>query len=203
MTKAGSINYTACVDWLQGCGSNVYTQFGEDGLIEACLRHVGETNRHCFEIGAADGRFFSNTLRLRELGWQSVLIESDAILFDKLNRDYGSDAVCIHAHCDDLDSVLSQTEISYTPDLGVIDIDGQDYWLWDNLITYRPRVMLVEISTRGEWEGIPAIGEPYPAQAGLRAIEDLGKRKGYSLVATTYCNALFIDSNELKKAESV
>lgn len=203
MTKAGTINYATCVDWLEGCGSNVYTQFGEDGLIDACLRRVGETNRHCFEIGAADGRFFSNTLRLRENGWFAVLIESHAALYEKLQREFGEQSTCIYTHCTDLDSVLLQTEISTTPDLGVIDIDGQDYWLWDALVTVRPRVMLVEISTRGEWEGIPGIGEEYPAQAGLRAVEDLGRRKEYTLVAHTYCNALFVDSEELKKAECV
>lgn len=193
MSQTGSINYEARVPWLQGRGLNVYTQFGEDGLIATCLQKIGETNRHCFEIGAADGRFFSNTLRLRDDGWHSVLIESDERQYDKLQAEFGSRSACIHATCASLDTVLRGTTLDHAPDFGVIDIDGQDYWLWHDMHLYRPRVMLVEISTQGHGMPIPKRGEAYPAQAGLTQIEHLGKSKGYTLVATTFCNALFMD----------
>ena len=194
MSQAGSINYEAHVPWLRGKGHNVYTQFGEDGLIAACLQKIGETNRHCFEIGAADGRFFSNTLRLREEGWKAVLIEGNDKLFEKLKADFDAQSTCIHALCSDLDLVLLETFIDETPDLGIIDIDGQDYWMWHDLQSFRPRIMLVEISTQGPSMPIPARGEPYPAQAGLKQIKGLGESKGYTLVATTFCNALFIEN---------
>lgn len=194
MSQTDSINYDAHVPWIRGKGHNVYTQFGEDGLIAACLQKIGETNRHCFEIGAADGRFFSNTLRLRELGWKSVLIEGNDKLFEKLNAEFGHESTCIHAVCSDLDRVLLETFIDETPDLGIIDIDGQDYWMWCDMVAFRPRIMLVEISTQGPSMPVPQRGEPYPAQAGLAAIVELGKTKGYTLVATTFCNALFIEN---------
>jgi len=192
MSQYGSINYVAHVPWLQGKAHNVYTQFGEDGLIAACLQRIGETNRHCFEIGAADGRFFSNTLLLREQGWFSVLIEGNEKLFDKLQADYGNESTCIHRLCSDLDSLLRETDIHTEADLGIIDIDGQDYWMWHDLQDVQPRIMLVEISTHGASSSIPKRGQPYPAQAGLVAIQSLGIQKGYTLVASTFCNALFV-----------
>jgi hypothetical protein len=195
MASMGSVNYEAHVPWLQGCGLNVYTQFGEDGLIAACLKKIGDTNRHCFEIGAADGRFFSNTLRLRELGWFSVLIEANEKQFDKLKTDFGDQSVCIFGKCGDLDDMLIQTTIDRRPDLGIIDIDGQDYWLWHDMEEIRPRIMLVEISTQGRSIPIPLRGESYPAQAGLEQIAELGTVKGYTLVAPTFCNALFIENS--------
>lgn len=194
MSVAGSINYEALTPWLQGKGHNVYTQFGEDGLIAACLQKIGETNRQCFEIGAADGRFFSNTLRLRELGWKAVLIEGDDRQFEKLKAEFNAQSTCIHAVCNDLDRVLLETFIDETPDVGIIDIDGQDYWMWHDLESFRPRIILVEISTQGAPMPVPSRGEPYPAQAGLIAIKTLGESKGYTLVATTFCNALFIEN---------
>ncbi len=195
MSQTGSINYEAHVPWLQGKGLNVYTQFGEDGLIAACLQKIGETNRHCFEIGAADGRFFSNTLRLREEGWKAVLIEGNDRLFEKLNADFGHESTCIHALCSDLDRVLLETFIDETPDLGIIDIDGQDYWMWEDLKAFKPRIMLVEISTSGRSMPVPKRGEPYPAQAGMEQIKGLGESKGYTMVATTFCNALFVENS--------
>jgi hypothetical protein len=191
----GSINYESLVPWLTGKGLNIYTQFGEDGLIAATLQKIGETNRHCFEIGAADGRFFSNTMRLRELGWYAVLIEANAEQYKKLQAEFGSESLCIQAECSNLDDLLTATDIDRTPDLGIIDIDGQDYWLWNDMVQIRPRVMLVEISTQGRSMPVPERGEPYPAQAGLKQIKELGESKGYTLVATTHCNALFIENS--------
>jgi hypothetical protein len=188
----GTINVNPLVPWLHDKAANTYTQFGEDGLIQACLDRVGETNRHCFEVGAADGLFFSNTLRLREMGWAAVLIESDAASFQKLDRDYGNQSICIHATATDLDKQIPES-FSRTPDLGVIDIDGQDYWLWNDMVEIRPRVMLVEIFPRTNLEPIPKRGGR--GQAGLAAIEELGISKGYDLVATTLCNAIFLDQN--------
>ena len=187
------------VDWMAGKASNVYTQFGEDGLIEAALDRIGETNRQCFEIGAADGLFFSNTLRLRQAGWKSVLIESDPTAFQKLSRDFGNSAICINRHVDDLDVVLIEAGMNCRPDFGVIDIDGQDYWMWLDMVTIRPRVMLVEHSAVNPSDAVPPRGES--GQAGEYAIRMLGLDKGYTVVARTYCNLLFVDAGELAKCE--
>lgn len=195
MGQQQSIRYTPHVSWLRDKALNVYTQFGEDGLIATCLQRIGETSRQCFEIGAHDGRLFSNTLRLRELGWYAVLIEGNQNLFDKLQADYGTQSTCIHCFCSDLDAVLCETNIDQKPDLGIIDIDGQDFWMWQDLKDVRPRIMLVEVSTRGHAEPPPERGGE--GQAGIDAIRYLGELKGYTLVAETFCNALFIDNGEL------
>ena len=180
--------------------ANVYTQFGEDGLIAACLEKIGTANQQCFEIGAADGRFFSNTLRLREEGWRAVLIEADAKQHTKLVSEFGHTAICIHETCTDLDATLSTTGICDAPDLGIIDIDGQDYWLWHDLRNVRPRIMLVEILPNQPKVPAPERGAIADRQAGLEAIATLGTVKGYTLVATTHCNALFVDTTELTNA---
>ena len=195
---SGSLNYTPLIEELKGKGWNLYTQFGEDGLIEGCLDLVGRTSRHCFEVGAADGRFFSNTLRLREQGWHAVLIEQDEKQFNKLKEEFGEQSSCVHRWVTDLDSELAKTEIECRPDLGVIDVDGQDWHLWNSMYKYRPRIMLVEIYPPDIHAAVPVLGAG-AGQAGLEAIEDLGTRKGYTLVATTHCNALFIDSKEMAK----
>lgn len=195
-----SINCQPLRDWLADKAANVYTQFGEDGLIAACLEKIGTTNRQCFEIGAADGRFFSNTLRLREMGWKAVLIEAGREQYEKLQNEFGNESICIHKTCTDLDATLSTTGICNAPDLGIIDIDGQDYWLWHDLREVRPRIMLVEILPNQPTVPPPERGSTTDPQTGLNAITELGQTKGYTLVATTHCNALFVDTAELTNA---
>ena len=103
MTVTVSVNsqsvlkYTAEVPWLEGCGENVYSQFGEDGLIASILERVGTTNKECFEVGAGDGRHLSNTRRLVELGWHALWIESSAEQFMKLLQDIPGDVDAIPA----------------------------------------------------------------------------------------------------------
>lgn len=190
MQGTQQIDCKPLVPWLQNKASNVYTQFGEDGLIEAVFEKIGETNRQCFEIGAADGVFYSNTLRLRELGWKALLMESDTEKFGNLESQFGKQSVCLHGKFTDLAHPLDAAHFDQAPDLGVIDIDGQDYYLWESM-TYKPRVMLVEIHP-DDHEPLPPRNEP--GQAGLNVIRRLGESKGYTLVATTYCNALFVDA---------
>jgi hypothetical protein len=183
--------------WLDGRQRNDTSQFGEDGLIEAVFARIGHTTRWCFEVGAADGLFFSNTKRLRDLGWHAILIEGDGRLAQEC-RNFENDRVqVVHERIDSgsLDAILARCG-SPRPDLGVIDIDGQDYWAWKGLVT-RPRVMLVEFMYVNENMTdptfIPAEGEP--GQAGLEAIIGLGVEKGYMPLATTYCNVLFVDKD--------
>lgn len=192
MQTTQSISCKTHVPWITGKASNVYTQFGEDGLIEAVFDKIGTTNRHCFEIGASDGVWYSNTLRLRELGWFAALLESDPESFRKLRDGFGMVSDCVWGKITDLDAALNVTHLDKSPDFGVIDIDGQDFYMWSDLESYRPRVMLVEVH--------PYPNEPIPerggmGQAGLDSIASLGGQKGYTLVASTYCNALFVDTN--------
>jgi len=187
-----SLHYEAEHPILAGCGANVYSQFGEDGLISSLFAEIETTNEWCFEIGAADGEMYSNTLQWREAGWKSVLIEASEADYEKLKRYESPECVCVHETCTDLDRTLSQTEIPKQPDLGIIDIDGQDYWLWHDMTDYRPRVMLVEFHWSMGDEYIPPRGGEYRQQAGETALRQLAADKGYSVAAKTHVNLLCV-----------
>lgn len=184
--------------WLVGASRNDTSQFGEDGLIEAVFAKIGTTNEWCFEVGAADGLFFSNTKRLRDAGWRAVLIEADELNFQKCLA-FADQKVQVFKERighSSLDPILQGCGSPTRPDLGVIDIDGQDYWAWSGMECIKPRVMLVEFAYYQPADYIPNLNEPKNGeQAGLQAIIDLGISKGYIAVAHTYCNVLFVDRN--------
>lgn len=182
-------------DWLAGRQRNDTSQFGEDGLIEAIFARIGETSRWCFEVGAADGILFSNTKRLRDLGWHAILIEGDGRLCEECRRFENDRVQVVHERIssESLDAILARCG-SPTPDLGIIDIDGQDYWVWHGL-TAHPRVMVVEFAYFNPPQTIPATDSGTKGQAGLDAIIQLGCTKGYIAVAKTYCNVIFVDKD--------
>lgn len=188
-------------EFLAGRGANHTSQFGEDGLIEACIERFGTENRCCFEVGAHDGLLFSNTHRLRCSGWRAVLIEADPQKFVSLCLNtQGQDRTrCVLERIDgtSLDRILSESNMPRDIDFGVIDIDGQDYWAWDGMTEWKPRLMLVEFDYGSENAGfvVPSIGGP--GQATMQAILTLGELKGYTPLAKTTVNLLFVKTELL------
>lgn len=186
---------------LEGREGDEYSQFGEDGLIEAVFELIGTTNKWCFEVGAADGIYYSNTKRLREAGWEAVLIESDEAKARKLIAACAplenEHAICAHVDAETrLDDIFVFRHVPKDMDLGVIDVDGQDYWVWYDLAVCVPRVMLVEFDPNRPHDTVlPFIPERgKTGQAGLQPILALGESKGYRKIAITAVNVLFVRS---------
>lgn len=185
--------------WLEERKFNKYSQFGEDGLLEAIFERIGTANKWVMECGAADGVFFSNSRKLIEEGWGGALIEADRAQFQKLQALYanatdgkqsGSGLTLHHRKTANLDRILDQSHCPNEPDLAVIDIDGGDYWLFNSLLKYRPRVVMCEYDPNADPDFIPLIdGE---GQAGLRAIIKLGIGKLYYPVCATWSNVIFV-----------
>lgn len=181
------------VSWLEGKSKNQYSQFGEDGLVAAVLEKLGEKNRWCFEVGASDGALFSNTKRLYEIGWRAVLIEADARHWPALDalHEERPNVLVIKEKIGSLDRILWRAGAPFDLDFGVIDIDGQDYWAWKEMERFRPRLMLVEFRNPNEQCDFSIPDFQGDGQANAEAIAGLGREKGYTLLATTYVNALF------------
>jgi len=180
-------NYQNFVPWLEGKAAKTYSQFGEDGLIAATLKRIGEKTRRCFEVGAGDGESLSNTKLLRDAGWAAVLVDSSPAYTWSLNSFASARVRVLHDKVtpDNVNEVFTGEF-----DFGVIDIDGQDWYVWEAM-TCQPRIMLVEFEPSNEKEFVPNLGDG--GQASLSSIRKLGESKGYTLIATTYCNGLFLD----------
>jgi hypothetical protein len=188
------VTILADAPWLAGRQRNDFSQFGEDGLIEAVFEQIGETNRWCFEVGAADGESLSNTKRWRDLGWNAVLIEADGVLAQECRRFESDRVKVVHERIggEVLDAILRRAGMPKKPDLGIIDIDGQDYWAWKALVC-QPRVMLVEFAYWNKPGTVPVEGSTdAQTAASFDMIVNLGIEKGYVAVAKTYCNVLFV-----------
>ncbi|MCA1690680.1 MAG: hypothetical protein LC733_00205 [Actinobacteria bacterium] len=77
-------------------------------------------------------------------------------------------------------------------DLLSIDIDGNDYWVWEALEAFRPRVVVIEYN--GLLKNNACLVQPYDPDwawdgtefygASLGALRSLGRKKGYVLVHT-------------------
>ncbi len=183
--------------WLTETASNEYSQLGEDGILGAIFHVIGAANKWCCECGAADGLFFSNTRKLIEEGWTGVLIEGNEGEFSRLvdnSKPFGDRVKLMHTFVDRerrFDDILRAFGAPADIDLMVIDVDGQDYFLWNSMLRYRPRVVVIEYDIMAEDQWFcPTLGGQ--GQAGEHAIHRLATGKLYDLVWMNRFNMVFV-----------
>jgi len=182
---------------------NVTSQHGEDGIIARIFEIVGAENRWCCEVGAWDGRHLSNTWTLiANEGWEGVLIEGDRGRFEDLRRTYadaGPRAHLVNAFVglgpgSRLDDLLAAAGAPRNFDLLSIDVDGNDWHIWNSLQAFAPRVVVIECNPTidNEIYFVQDYGPHTHQGASLLALVELGRAKGYELVASTGTNGLFV-----------
>lgn len=67
----------------------VFSQFGEDGILEESFRRIEPSSRYAVEFGASDGVSNSNVRNLYlEHGWSGLLIEGDPGLAEQMRENY-------------------------------------------------------------------------------------------------------------------
>ncbi len=184
--------------------ANVYSQNGEDGIIAKILEVLPATDRWCVEFGAWDGEFLSNTCHLIERdGYRAVLIEPDQKKFAQLRKRHGSNSNVISlsrfvgfSREDNLSHILSDLPIPKDFDLLSIDIEGNDYHVWDSVSSYEPKIVLIAYnpSIPNEIDFVQQADPKVKEGASLIALTRLAKAKGYELVCATHNTAIFVHS---------
>ncbi len=193
---------------LSGYRRNIYSQNGEDGVVAEICRRWGIKSGWFCEFGAWDGKYGSNTYALLKQGWKGLMIEGDPSKFSALER-----TACRHAGTlwiqrafvdhkggeNALDSLLKKTPVPKDFEILSIDIDGSDYYIWDSLKEYRPKLVIIEINSStppGEEYVYDGSGRLTSFSAMLR----LGQKRNYVLVCHTG-NMFFVAREHLGTLE--
>lgn len=187
---------------------NITSEAGEDGILEKIFEIIGSGNKTCVEFGAGDGKLLSNSYNLvNHHGWGAVYIESDKNNFSKLKKRYelNKKVICLKKFVDlqeysCLDKILSDIHLIKNFDLLSIDIDGNDYHIWDSIKEYAPRVVVIENNGTIPLEiEFVCPRNSYGVGSSSKSLVELGKNKGYELVAHTGQNCIFVNNKEFKK----
>lgn len=193
----------------------IYSQNGEDGIILEILKRVENIQGRIVEIGIEDGTECNSANLLINFGWKGLLIEGNkeyakkAISYysEKLKIKENVDVACEFISTKNLSEVLRKSNYHEDIDILSIDVDGVDYWLWESLDKQiRPKLLIIEYNAYLPFD--KAITVPndegferykkhqsgYYFGASLKALEKLGKIKGYSLVGcdSRGVNAFFV-----------
>jgi hypothetical protein len=186
-----------------------HSQNGEDGVIEEIFRRIGTTNKYFVEFGASSDGLENNTVSLLYDGWQGFWLEPSEKNVARIKNKFDSvvkqgrlrvkDAFVT---AENVEELFRSAGVPVDMDLLSIDIDGNDYWVWKALESYRPRALVIEYNAvHGAfrkwvmaynadhvWDGSDYYG------ASLKSLELLGTKKGYALVGCDFTglNAFFV-----------
>ncbi|MGD0576024.1 MAG: hypothetical protein ABSB61_11775 [Anaerolineales bacterium] len=179
---------------------NVYSQNGEDGVLEEILSRLGVERGSFVEFGAWDGKHLSNTYRLLEIGWKAVYIEADQAKYDQLvlnMRGFQDRVTTIHALVEatgegSLDNLLARTSLAPDFELLSIDIDSFDWHVWKGLSHYRPKIVIIEINSSIPVGVFQTHRDARVRGSSFASTVMLGRAKGYVPVCHTG-NLFFVD----------
>lgn len=195
--------------YLERFGYKVYSQNDEDGIIAEIFRRIGDTDRRFVEFGVGIG-LESNSHFLLHKGWSGLWIEANSEVCKDIRTAFAGpleagQLTLLNAFVDKdniNDLIAVQGGISGSIDMLSIDIDGNDYWIWSVISSVQARVVVIEYNAKfpPDFEWVLSYNDKHNWQGGdeygasLKALEVLGRRLGYRLVATCYrgVNAFFV-----------
>jgi len=189
-------------------GHKIYSQCDEDGMIREIFQRIGQTNKIFVEFGVGDG-LENNTLALLFDGWEGLWIEGSEKLTSRIREglkytiDTGrltvTNAFITRENINELiSSAIDKAEI----DLLAIDMDGNDFHVFESISCINPRVVVIEYNAKfpppmqycmsyeegHKWSKDDNFG------ASLKFLEEGFSKKGYCLVgcSLTGANAFFV-----------
>jgi hypothetical protein len=181
----------------------VYSRENEDEVIQGLIAKFPGILKVCVDVGAQSIKNNNIANLVINHGWEGFFIEkgrkSCAELMQRL-KYHAAYVIYAHVTPKNINDILPRAF-----DILSLDIDGQDYWVWE-AIEHKPKIAIIEFNSRRngimsrdddfDWkrlsreigvdEALKQIG------ASRAAMIDLGGRKGYAKVAENENNLFFV-----------
>ena len=219
----------------------IYSQNGEDGIIEFIFSKIGTTNKFFVEFGVGDG-FECNTVYLLEKkGWKGLMMDyrSDEkkglkilmrkVWFKYLKKELKDGIRRRYKHfqfgikkekvtAENVQNLFQKYNVPKNFDLLSIDIDFNDYWVWQAITDYYPRVVVIEYNGTLSFTDSKVVRYDPDAMgdgtdyfgASLLALQNLGSMKGYTLVGCDnfgvnafFCKSELINGIKIKNIQDL
>jgi hypothetical protein len=189
----------------------VFSQFGEDGIIEWLVSHVNVPNRRFVEFGVETFQEANCRFLMMNRNWRGFVMDGSEAHLSVLRADdrswrYDLTARSAFITAENINDLIADAGLSGQLGLLSIDIDGNDYWVWKALSVVSPAIVVCEYN--GTLGNTRPIAVPYQANfdrfashysgiyegCSITALQHLAEQQGYKFVGTNSygCNAFFV-----------
>ena len=199
------------IDSLADVEFRVFSQWGEDGIVEWLAAHVPVASTRFVEFGVESFREANCRFLLQNRGWRGLVMDGSedhmrALRAHSMHWKYDVKAVHAFITAQNIDALLRDN--GFAGELGIlsVDIDGNDYWVWKNITVVDPAIVICECN--------PILGDTTPVVvpydpsftrfdahhsglyfgASIAALRVLAEQRGYEFLGTNLngINAFFV-----------
>lgn len=189
----------------------VFSQWGEDGIIQFLLRSINIEEKKFIEFGVENYTESNTRFLLVNNNWSGLVIDGsqeniNSIKKDRIYWQYNLKAVCSFISQENINELIINNGIQGEIGLLSVDIDGNDYWVWKEINVINPAIVITEYNFRfGKHKAVTVPYNPNFVRskahysmiyygASLKALYLLAQKKGYAFVGcnTAGNNAFFV-----------
>lgn len=196
-------NRMSIFDSIHDAEFKVFSQFGEDGIIQYLQQLVikNGSDKRFIEFGVENYLESNTRFLLVNNNWRGLVFDGSRVNIESIKSQefyWRNDLVAKNAWIDrDNINGLIKSE-GFDGEVGIlsVDIDGNDYWVWESIEVVNPIIVIVE------WNSLfgdkAAISIPYSPSfqrteahfsnlyygASIAALHHLGEKKGYKLIGS-------------------
>ncbi|XPV76323.1 MAG: hypothetical protein ACNI27_17195 [Desulfovibrio sp.] len=130
----------------------VFSQFGDDGIIQWLVGNLDIEHETFIEFGVEDYHESNTRFLLMNDNWSGFVMDGSAENMKQLEQtDYYwkhelySKSVFIDL--DNINELLADCPLG--PEVGLlhVDLDGNDYWIWERINTVDPAILILEYNS--------------------------------------------------------
>jgi len=201
----------------------VFSQFGEDGILQHLIQETGiDDNEKTFvEFGVQDYQESNTRFLLQGHHWQGLIIDGSGAWMESVKTSslywrYNLKAIAAWIDRENINDLILSSGLQGTIGFLSIDIDGNDYWVWERISCIKPIIIACEWnSTFGKEHALSIPYDPgfnraaahYSHQywgASIAALHHLAEQKGYALIGTNQAgnNLFFVDKDRLGRLKA-
>jgi hypothetical protein len=189
---------------LQDVEFKVSSQWGEDGIIDWLIEraNIPLAAQSFIEFGVEDYREANTRFLMQNRNWRGLIMDGSSSMLDRTKADglyWKYDLVAKPAFIDreNINTLISEAGFSGEIGLLSVDLDGNDFWVWEAIEVVRPIICICEYNA--VFGDLHPISIPYDPRfnrteahfsnlyfgASIAALRSLAVRKGYRFVGTT------------------
>jgi len=188
----------------------VFSQWGEDGIIDWLIERANiPPHLHTFvEFGVENYKEANTRFLLQNRNWRGLVMDGNPALTEFLKRDnvfwrHDLTAKVAFVTRENINDLL--VESGFLGEIGLlsVDLDGNDYWVWEAITAIRPLICICEHNA--VFGDVWPVSIPYDPGfvrtppllyfgASIAALRSLAAKKGYRFLGTNSdaVNAFFV-----------
>ena len=189
----------------------VFSQFGDDGIIQYLTTNIPILHKTFIEFGVEDFSESNCRFLMMKNNWEGFVIDGSEENIKRLKENavvwkYNLMAEHSFISKENINELLDKSKFDYDVGIMSIDLDGVDYWIWKEIKDYRPRILIIEYNavfgSTNQWtvpyqsvfQRTNAHYSRLYSGASLPALYELGMKKGYEFIGTNSAgnNAYFV-----------